>query len=122
VSNSGDAGLDPAASGGAAPTAPSSVLLRRGKWLAIIGAALYLLLILIPFKLLLDQQALHRAALEYVTSDDRWILYRTHIEYANLMSTLFRANAGDASEDLNAIRTAVDVLASRADTARFKGC
>ena len=67
MSNSGDAGLNPVGSGGAAPTSPSSTLLRRGKWVAIVGAALYLLLILIPFKLLLDQQALHRAAFEYVT-------------------------------------------------------
>ncbi len=102
--------------GGILPVATSGALLRRIKWVAILAAGLYLVLILIPFKLLLDQQALHRSALDYVTGDDRWVLYRTNIEYAAVMNVLLRAAVDDRDADLSAVRTAVDVLGARSDT------
>ena len=115
MSNSTEPGPLPAPAG-VLPAATPGALLRRNKWVAILAASLYLVLILIPFKLLLDQQALHRNALDYVTGDDRWVLYRTNIEYAAVLDILLRAEVGDPAADLAAVRTAVDVLGARSDT------
>jgi len=82
-------------------------------WLIAIAAVGYLLLLLTPIPLLLRDHAAHGVLADYLEAEDRWLVYRTKMEYASLLNALYRAESGDPRVDVDNLQLLIDVLHNR---------